>query len=114
MAKREVSKMRITVRRLCGQVCTGPSAVRDHSVARMRAPVSPPPAKISPRSRTSSSNEESVWLTRLNGITLKLKKVCAPAKSRRRQAYLKRKSDAECLSLVVWLDLRYTDLTVNT
>ena len=35
--------MRTQVFRLCGQLATGPSGVRDQSIARMRRPSSPPP-----------------------------------------------------------------------
>ena len=37
--------MRTAVFRLCGQRSTGPSDVRDQSIARIRAPISPPPAR---------------------------------------------------------------------
>ena len=37
--------MRTQVRRLCGQASTGPSGVRDQSIARIRSPISPPPCR---------------------------------------------------------------------
>src|SRR5579864_4877829 len=37
------SSMLTVLRRLCGQSSTGPSAVFDQSMSRMRAPMSPPP-----------------------------------------------------------------------
>src|SRR6478752_3079018 len=65
---RDVSTIRMHVFRLCGQSWTGPSGVFDHSIARKRAPVSPPPAKISLRSATLSSDK--CWvLARLNRVT---------------------------------------------
>ena len=40
----ELEKLRC---KLCGQVSIGPSAVPDHALARMRAPISPPPTSQS-------------------------------------------------------------------
>src|SRR3954471_15874747 len=39
------SRMLSAVRRLCGHPSTAPTAVRDQSIDRMRAPISPPPAR---------------------------------------------------------------------
>src|SRR5580658_1923648 len=47
--------IRITVRRLCGQRDGAPSGVADQSCARMRAPISPPPARKSNDSPESRS-----------------------------------------------------------
>ena len=41
------SSMLSALRRLCGQPSTGPSGVFDQSSARMRSPISPPPARKS-------------------------------------------------------------------
>jgi hypothetical protein len=43
MGKPVSSRMLSAVRRLCGHPSTGPTAVRDQSIDRMSAPISPPP-----------------------------------------------------------------------
>ena len=40
----EGSMMLTALRRLCGQLSTGPSGVSDQSLALISAPISPPPA----------------------------------------------------------------------
>ena len=47
MGKREMRQMLTAISRLCGQLSTGPSDVLDQSNARMRSPISPPPARQS-------------------------------------------------------------------
>jgi hypothetical protein len=44
MGKREPMQTLTALRKLWGQVSAGPSAVRDQSSARIRSPISPPPA----------------------------------------------------------------------
>src|SRR4051794_30117488 len=41
------SRMLSAVRRLCGHADTGPTAVRDQSIDRIRPPISPPPRNTS-------------------------------------------------------------------
>jgi len=41
------NSMLTALRRLCGQTVIGPTGVHDQSMARMRAPISPPPARYS-------------------------------------------------------------------
>src|SRR5262249_21968568 len=48
--------VRTTVLRLCGQSAIGPTGVLDQSKARVRSPISPPPA-----SKASGSEIESCW-----------------------------------------------------
>lgn len=55
MEKREFSMMRTDVRRLGGQLATGPTGVDDQSRVRMSAPSSPPPATM------SSAVEGGAW-----------------------------------------------------
>src|SRR5947209_5394432 len=50
MGKREFRQVLTVVRRLWGQALTGPSGVRDQSIARIAAPISPPPASVASRS----------------------------------------------------------------
>jgi len=51
--------MLTVVRRLCGQPATGPSEVFDQSIARIKLPISPPPAK-----KASGSESENKWSRR--------------------------------------------------
>ena len=64
MAKREVSRIRTTVLRLCGHWETGPNGVVDQSCARIRRAISPSPAMIA---RFNSSSEclgpLTLWLS---------------------------------------------------
>ena len=46
--------MLTVVRKLCGHPVTGPSAVVDQSIARIKLPVSPPPAKNASGSETGA------------------------------------------------------------
>ena len=45
MGKSEARQMLTVVRKLCGHPVTGPSAVFDQSIARIKLPISPPPAR---------------------------------------------------------------------
>src|SRR5665213_971812 len=57
-----LSRMRSAVRRLCGQVSGGPSGVADQSWARVKAPISPPPARKSAEIGLSTLNiQDDRW-----------------------------------------------------
>src|SRR5690349_11862584 len=57
--------MRTQVFRLCGQVAAGPREVCDQSMARMRAPSSPPPAR-KPAETLSGNGESSAVIAESN------------------------------------------------
>jgi hypothetical protein len=65
IAKAESSMMLTAVRRLCGQVLTGPSFVLDQSNERIIAPIVPPPAKQSTaRGPDANTSDIARWFMR--------------------------------------------------
>src|SRR5580692_4950155 len=73
---REVRTSRTVTRRLCGHVSGGPSDVFDQSYPRVRAPISPPPAK---KSLTTSTPIRAASLGRLSpSLKPKFHKVQCP------------------------------------
>src|SRR6185295_5184301 len=52
---RDGNRMLTALRRLCGQASTGPSGLAAQSCSRMRAPISPPPARKSARRARGSA-----------------------------------------------------------